>query len=81
MKVIITSYEAADDDDGNAHRFHFLVEDGEDKLRTDVVTVGTARVFARELARHTGLDSMMRAIVAARPDEYDALVGACFDER
>ncbi|BBQ03443.1 hypothetical protein BSFA1_85710 (plasmid) [Burkholderia sp. SFA1] len=81
MNVIITSYETTDHRDGDIRRFHFLVEDGGDKPRTAVVTLGTAGVFARELAHHTAFDAMMRAIVAAAPDEYDALVGTCFDDR
>ncbi|KXU87232.1 hypothetical protein CR51_35695 [Caballeronia megalochromosomata] len=35
----------------------------------------------RELSGRMGLNAMMRAIVAAAPDQYDSLIGLRFDDQ
>lgn len=81
MKITITAHTAAESGDKESHCFHFLVEDDGTEARTDSITLRTARVFVRELANHTGLDAMMRKIVATSESEYGTLIGACFEGR
>ncbi|AQH01384.1 hypothetical protein A9R05_21370 [Burkholderia sp. KK1] len=76
--MTITGHDAADDGDAGLHRFHFQVVEGEPEPRLACVTLRTARVFGKELARHTALDALMRAIANAAPEDYDCLVGKSF---
>lgn len=71
----------ADSGDPQEHRFHVVADDGVDNRRTNVVTLRTARVLARELADHIGVDAMMRAIVATPCDCYGSLRGVQFHDR
>jgi hypothetical protein len=81
MKITITAHTAAENGDKESHCFQFLVENGGTEARTDSITLRTARVLVRELANRTGLDAMMRKIVATPEAEFDALVGARFEDR
>jgi hypothetical protein len=80
MNVTITAHAAAEDGSSEGHRFHFVAEDERTEPRSAVDSVGTASVIARELSGRMGLNAMMRAIVAAAPDQYDSLVGLKFDD-
>lgn len=78
VNVTITAFETAEDGDQEAHRCHFLVDDVDAEPRMAFVTLRTVRVLVRELPNLTGLDSMMRTLVAASPSEYESLIGARF---
>jgi hypothetical protein len=77
MNVIITAEKAATNGDPDLHCFTFCISDGVNPV-TQTITVRTARVLAKELANRTALDAMMRAIAAAQPSDYFALVGASY---
>jgi hypothetical protein len=72
MNVTITAHEAARTGDLDLHGLKFYADDGAHSFREGYVTLRTARVIAHELASLTGLDAMMRAIVAALPADFKA---------
>ncbi|WP_250511503.1 hypothetical protein [Caballeronia sp. GACF4] len=80
MKAKITSHSAVDDIGPEIHRFDFTVEDGFHTPMVETISLRTARVLASELPDGTAFVAMLRAIVAASPEEFDLLVGRVFIE-
>ncbi|SAL88579.1 hypothetical protein AWB74_08631 [Caballeronia arvi] len=79
MHITIIAHQAASSGDPEFHCFTFRVEEA-GTSREDTITIRTARVLAQELANRSGLDAMVRAILAAHPNDYDALVGSDYQD-
>ena len=81
MKVIIIAHESAPDDSSvEIHRFKFLLDDGKVSPLAETISLRTARVIVENLADGNAFIKMLQAIVKARPDEYDGLIGQIFPD-
>jgi hypothetical protein len=82
MKAIITSHHYAPIDgepDPHPH-FGFDLEEQLVVVRSDVITLRTARVLVLELHHNDAFIKMLVAIVHCHPNDYLLLVGQVFEE-
>jgi hypothetical protein len=83
MKATIISHEhVAETSAAEIHRFRFLLDDGNAPPFVENISLRTARVIVENLPDGNAFIRMLRAIVAAQPQDYDQLVGCEYpDER
>jgi hypothetical protein len=82
MKATITShYYAALHDHPDPHpHFGFDLEDNATVIRSDVVSLRTARVLVLELHHGHAFIKMLVAIVHCHPNDYLLLIGQAFED-
>jgi hypothetical protein len=76
MRATILSHEKpADAASVEIHRFRFKIDDEQTGTMTESISLRTARVLVEHFEDGNAFIRMLRAIVAARCDEYDDLLG------
>ena len=66
---------------GEVHRFRFRIDDAPSGTVTEIVSLRTARVLVDNFQDGNAFIRMLRAIVAARSDEYDGLLGRVYTDQ
>ena len=82
MRATILSHEKPSDASSvEVHRFKFRIDDDDQPgPMTDSISLRTARVLVEHLEDGNAFIRMLRAIVAAHCDEYDALLGRVYTD-
>lgn len=79
MKATIRSHGALHEGHEEIHRFAFELHEGGDSSPVrETISLRTARVVVAHLEDGNALIAMLRAIVAAKDDDYDALIGTVY---
>jgi hypothetical protein len=82
MKATITSfYFAAVHGFTDPHPFFgFDLEEHGAVIRSDIISLRTARILAQELGRGAAFVKMLKAIMECPPSDYGLLVGQVFED-
>ena len=76
MRATIIAHEKPSDPSSvEVHRFRFRIDDGQTGVVNESISLRTARVLVENFEDGNAFIRMLRAIVAARSDEYDSLLG------
>ncbi|SAK66012.1 hypothetical protein AWB76_03749 [Caballeronia temeraria] len=81
MRATILSHEKPSDASSvEVHRFNFRIEDDESRPMLESISLRTARVLVAHFEDGNAFLRMLRAICAARCDEYDDLLGRVYTD-
>jgi len=82
MQATILSHEAVPigADSSEVHRFTFILDDGQTRPRSRVISLRTARVLVAELKDADAFVKMLREIVRTDPADFDSLLGQVFTD-
>ena len=81
MRATILSHEKPSDASSvEIHRFRFQIDDEQSGTMLESISLRTARVLVEHFEDGNAFIRMLRAIVAAHCDEYDALLGRVYTD-
>ncbi|MFM0324443.1 hypothetical protein [Caballeronia glebae] len=81
MRATILSHEKPSDASSvEVHRFGFRIDDEQPRPMTESISLRTARVLVEHFEDGNAFIRMLRAIVAARCEEYDDLLGRVYTD-
>ncbi|MDR5766537.1 MULTISPECIES: hypothetical protein [unclassified Caballeronia] len=82
MRATILSHEVPSEVSSvEVHRFSFRIDDEPSRPMTEFISLRTARVLVQHFEDGNAFIRMLRAIVAARRDEYDDLLGRVYTDQ
>lgn len=81
MKATICGHHELPEGHEEIHRFTFKLEEGGSHAPSEeTISLRTARVIVSHLEDGNALIQMLRAVAAAKPEEFDSLIGQVFED-